>query len=241
MEFKVMDNGKTITGHVGSVPKDLVIPEGIVTICSNAFEGKYIETLELPSTLKCIEAEAFKNNKIAKVIIPEGVIVIGREAFYNNTITRVELPSTLVTHEYAAFCNNGLCGDSPDLPANFRNGVFRVDFYNWEIDDPRYLSNEVNTFLIKCGYVRKFARQLRQFNTRIIIETMDTFISHNLKGKPMENANLRLLGECYNEVIRIYGDEYIVAKSLYNAFIELLTETTSPTTIDTDVSTDPYK
>ena len=104
--------------------KDLVIPEGVVSVGNSAFAGRHIETLSLPSTLQTIGSKAFENHQIKDLVIPasvttigdqsfrvyqegiaktlenltlnEGLVTIGKEAFLGSLITELELPSTVV-------------------------------------------------------------------------------------------------------------------------------------------------
>lgn len=104
--------------------KEVVIPEGVESIGSKAFDTAHVEKLTLPSTLKTIGANAFDNHQLTELEIPgsvttignyafrvkntdlpkkletlilhEGLETIGKEAFIGNAIKEVNLPSTVV-------------------------------------------------------------------------------------------------------------------------------------------------
>lgn len=91
----------------------LVIPEGVEFIGWNVFhksEGPgygryYLTKLELPSTLKVINYEAFAGNtKLEEIKIPHGCEYIYSYAFAGCTgVTTIELPNTLKNIAYGAF------------------------------------------------------------------------------------------------------------------------------------------
>ncbi len=67
------------------------------TIGDNAFNGcTSLTSVSLPTTLKSIGMNAFKNCAITTLTIPEGVTLISQSAFENNdNLTSVSLPGTL--------------------------------------------------------------------------------------------------------------------------------------------------
>ena len=62
--------------------KNSVIPDGIVTIGDNAFDGMGITTVTLPSTVTRLEMYSFRNcTNLASITIPKSVTNIGYAAF----------------------------------------------------------------------------------------------------------------------------------------------------------------
>lgn len=83
----------------------LIVPEGVETIGMNVFhrsEGDgygnyYLTHIELPSTLKTIDYQAFAGNtRLTEVIIPHGCEYVHSQAFMGcDRIQRLVLPNTL--------------------------------------------------------------------------------------------------------------------------------------------------
>ena len=110
---------------------DFVIPEGVTTICKNAFAYTNIETISLPETLTSIEAYAFSNCKMLKhLTIPNSMKELTGYIFQecndleyinlsnrltkimssnfrlNNKLTTITFPSTLTTIASQNFVTN---------------------------------------------------------------------------------------------------------------------------------------
>lgn len=60
---------------------EMALPNTLVSIGDNAFEGSYIEELTFPSTLKEIGRYAFKRSMITEAILPDNMTFIGESAF----------------------------------------------------------------------------------------------------------------------------------------------------------------
>ena len=95
----------------GTAIPEIKIPEGVTTICGSAFfECRYLERVDLPSTLQYIYASAFEGNtKLKTIWLPEGLNTIRQQAFRKCTSLEViTLPASLRTIEHEAFigCNN---------------------------------------------------------------------------------------------------------------------------------------
>ena len=93
---------KTVSG-------DIVIPEGVTEIDTNAFAARReITSVTLPGTLKTIGDMAFQNcDKLASINLPEGLISFGHSAFAYSGLKAVTLPSTLelTSASHSAFSN----------------------------------------------------------------------------------------------------------------------------------------
>ena len=76
--------GSTYTAEHPTI-NNLVIGEGITKV--RGFYNRGINTLELPSTLVEIGANAFGENNLTTLKLPSSVKIIGNSAFYNNNIS----------------------------------------------------------------------------------------------------------------------------------------------------------
>lgn len=82
--------------------------KNVVSLRGNTFSNMpFLETVNLPDTIKEIRGQAFKNNRSLKnVNIPKKLEYLGGGAFYNCTsITDIELPDTLTYLGGEAFYN----------------------------------------------------------------------------------------------------------------------------------------
>ena len=87
-----------------SALKDIVLPEGIETICYGAFSDAAIEAIHLPNTLKKIEATAFKCHHLKTITIPASVEMIEGQAFQENyALTDVYVLGTHTKAQNQAF------------------------------------------------------------------------------------------------------------------------------------------
>ena len=77
--------------------KDIVIQEGTVGIANSSI--RYINSVQLPSTLKYIGDRAFQNQypyiNLSEMNLPEGLISIGSYAFESTDLKEITIPSTI--------------------------------------------------------------------------------------------------------------------------------------------------
>ena len=78
--------GKTL---VSSLPKVLVLPEGVEYIGRFAFYGCGFTSITLPSTVKIIAESAFAQCRATEIVIPENVTVVGSDAFSMSTLEKL--------------------------------------------------------------------------------------------------------------------------------------------------------
>ena len=102
-----------------SALKDIVLPEGIETICYGAFSDAAIEAIHLPNTLKKIEATAFKCHHLKTITIPASVEMIEGQAFQENyALTDVYVLGTHTKAENQAFYEQATASFSYNNPSN---------------------------------------------------------------------------------------------------------------------------
>lgn len=61
--------------------KSIVLPEGVTTIGSNAFNNSSLEAITLPESLEEIAEYAFSKTKLVEIVIPANVELLGSSAF----------------------------------------------------------------------------------------------------------------------------------------------------------------
>ncbi len=73
-----------------------------------SFNGKNIEKVTLPNTVKLIDYFAFSNNNIENLVLPSNTETIRAEAFLNNNIKSVVIPSNVKEVYSEAFAKNNI-------------------------------------------------------------------------------------------------------------------------------------
>ncbi|MDE6351094.1 MAG: leucine-rich repeat domain-containing protein, partial [Treponemataceae bacterium] len=104
-EYLKMD-GTKVAGYIGKVPADLVIPEGVTGIKSEAFKDCLdIENVTIPGCVTEIEYDAFSEcTYLERVTIEEGVKIIGEDAFSGCTsLASVTIPNSVTAISHGAF------------------------------------------------------------------------------------------------------------------------------------------
>ena len=86
--------------------KEVVIPNGVVSIGDDVFLNQGIEKVTLPEGLKIINSRAFENNKLSEIKLPRSLESIGRRAFTNNYINNLVIPRNVTMISNQAFIGN---------------------------------------------------------------------------------------------------------------------------------------
>ncbi len=86
-----------VKSNLSENEKDIVIQEGTVGIADSSI--RYINSVQLPSTLKYIGDRAFQNQypyiNLSEMNLPEGLISIGSYAFESTDLKEITIPSTV--------------------------------------------------------------------------------------------------------------------------------------------------
>ncbi len=122
---------------------ELIIPEGVTEIGSNAFYNNNFSSVKFPSTLKIIKSGAFWGNlRISDgLVLPEGMVSIGSFAFEKcSNIRSLEFPSTLQTIQSGAFKNcsgvNKIICHSTEPPTVISSAFDGVPKDNFTVEVP---------------------------------------------------------------------------------------------------------
>lgn len=105
-DFVITDG--VLTKYTGN-ERDIVIPDGVVTIAVGVFSNRSITSVTIPSSVTTISKQAFyKCNSLRSVTLSEGLVKIGEEAFAYCGFSAVLLPSTLTSIGKGAFLSSNL-------------------------------------------------------------------------------------------------------------------------------------
>ena len=93
-----------------SLSEHVIIPEGVRSIGNGAFLGRPMETIQLPSTLEKIGADAFRScSYLESIDIPNSVTSIGKRAFQDCTsLKTIHFPRALKVIKEGTFRECGL-------------------------------------------------------------------------------------------------------------------------------------
>ena len=96
-------SGGQLMQYVGR-DRDVVVPNGVHTICRQVFKEILITSVVLPASLRSIKEEAFQETNIQNIVIPEGVTEIGYDAFRDCiNLKSVSLPTSIKNIRSGAF------------------------------------------------------------------------------------------------------------------------------------------
>jgi hypothetical protein len=144
--------------------KQIILPNTITTIYSNAFESNNIETIELPDSLSylyngvfigclnlnkidlsntkitVLNEECFKNcRKLEEIIFPENLVKIYDKCFMNTAVTHIQLPDSVnYLGKYAfGFCRLLTCVEFGKSLTKIDNGCF------FECSNLKYVTSDI--------------------------------------------------------------------------------------------------
>lgn len=126
--FSATASGVTINSYKGT-SKKVVVPEVInelpvIKINDNAFNGKELTSVKLPSTIKEIGPSAFKANHLSVFVAPSELQKIGDMAFMGNQLTAVAFNSKLKTIGISAFMGNKISSIDTRLVSTIGSKAF---------------------------------------------------------------------------------------------------------------------
>ena len=113
--YERMDNKVFITGYVGKIPKNIILPakledSPIYGIKKDAFRLSLVETIQIPASIEIIEAGAFYATKLKSVQFhnQSQLKTIQSYAFAYTHLIEIELPATVETLGDYAFTHSTL-------------------------------------------------------------------------------------------------------------------------------------
>lgn len=107
---------------------NIAIPEGIETICTDAFEGEWCESVFIPSTVKTVGETAFNHcEALREIVISDGVEELGPWAFNAcYALERIHIPASVVRIDRKKQPLNNCCG-LREITVDENNPVFRAE------------------------------------------------------------------------------------------------------------------
>jgi|GEM_PF-1959403 len=105
---------------------ELVIPDGVTSIGSYAFDGcGSLTSITIPDSVTSIGSSAFYNcSSLTSITIPNSVTSIGYSAFYNcSSLTSITIPDSVTSIGREAFCNTEYYNNTD----NWQNKVLYID------------------------------------------------------------------------------------------------------------------
>lgn len=127
--YGAVDNDRLLKHRtaIGGSP-NIAIPEGIETICTDAFEGEWCESVFIPSTVKLIGETAFNHcEALREIVISEGVEELGPWAFNAcYALESIHIPASVVRIDRKKQPLNNCCG-LREITVDENNPVFRAE------------------------------------------------------------------------------------------------------------------
>ena len=87
--------------------KEVIIPSGITTFEQGTFEANELTSLVLPNGVKKLGTFSFQSNKIKSIVIPDPIDEVGYAAFYNNSLENVTIGKNVISLEIDSFGSSG--------------------------------------------------------------------------------------------------------------------------------------
>lgn len=178
--------------------KNLVLAEGIETICGNAFFECYFNKVTLPSTLEEIGEIAFMGTHIKEVTVKSKEISIGRGAFSGSTLRKIQFQKGYKGYiAEEAFDRTQIeTFDWPDYNDAVENGEVSLDYderlfptFNRckKLKEIRFPENQKlicidNRALVGCSKLKKLVFPA---STKKVVYC-DNFYANNYKKSPGE-------------------------------------------------------
>ena len=159
--YKMDANGNkdytTLLGYAGT-SKNIVIPDGVVTIGSSAFRGAGINSVILPDSVININSWAFASNSLTSIDFPPNLKTIGGAAFVSNLLTTTaNIPTTVTSIGNRSFNNNRVNDGSEYVYARDKNGnqvtttIVSYAGANKEISIPDGVTTLNDSSFLGCG------------------------------------------------------------------------------------------
>lgn len=175
LNFIEVSDGYAVSG-LKSENKNIIIPKtykgkNVVEIIAYAFSSKEIESITIPSTVKIIGNEAFKDCKnLVEINLVDGIEIIEDRAFLGSGLKKITLPSTLKNIGDLAFAE---CVELSEIV--FSEGLEEIGmkaFYNTSLINLKLPDNLVDIGKNAFAYIQELKSVKWSENLSIISESL---------------------------------------------------------------------
>ena len=196
----------TVTGTINDPASDLVIPEeidgySVSVIGDEAFNGKFLNSVDLPNTISEINYLAFGNNYLTTINLPSSLSHIGQWAFLRNRLTEISLPIGLTSVGNGAFDSNEITSVSLSetlteigQEAFARNKIDNIDFPNTltKIGVSAFAGNNISAVTLPTSLleIEQGIFDSNKLTTIVIPEGIKTIGHQAFYGNELTSINL---------------------------------------------------
>ncbi|MGN1166537.1 MAG: leucine-rich repeat protein [Lachnospiraceae bacterium] len=133
----------------GNNLKTLELPEGVIRVGTNAFAGNQLLSVSIPQTMWWINAGAFSKNQITTIDFPETCdfkLNVDSQAFASNQIKAVQLPvRTEKLNRYTFMINPGMEEVDESAPSSWKKGGVVYMYADPSVAEEAYVDHTENT------------------------------------------------------------------------------------------------
>ena len=182
-----------------STATEVVIPDGVKTIASGAFEYIPLSSVVIPNTVTTIGDYAFYYTEITNINLPSNVTLIGEYAFSDNYISEILIPGSVKVIKNCAFYNSGLSS------VTILNGVEKIEESAFESNNIASLTlpNSINSL------------GNRVFNDNMLPDEQAFIYARNLDGS-IDNKTIISYGGAKKSDVTIPSSVIIIGEDAFN-------------------------
>ena len=151
----------------------------VTHIRAEAFKGKNITSVKLPSTLKEIRNATFRDTPITEITIPASVDIIQGSAFYGcKKLKTLTIPRSVVKIAESAFANSGIVELDVSSVKEFESGCFsgctslKALKFNASLKNDFVSEIYLETGINECPFL-----QVKYENNQYVIPSGITFVN----------------------------------------------------------------
>ncbi|HRQ86924.1 MAG TPA: leucine-rich repeat domain-containing protein, partial [Candidatus Saccharibacteria bacterium] len=175
-----------IPNSLGGVP--------VVAVGNNAFEGKNLESVSLPSMLETIGDLAFAGNSLESITFPSGLESIGQLAFVANQLEAVVLPNSVTTVSSQAFMQNSITSVTLSTSMTV-------------VDEMVFSGNSITSFTIPSHIteIKQYAFAENLMTSIAIPSTLQTLEGFAFNDSPITNVQVGTSGSNQNILLKSFS------------------------------------